>query len=96
MSARKPIIVARTMFPGSEVIARGREERKKEDTNGADIKDAAMPLVKLPLTVLSIREHGSKEHSISVTRSTMAKNQKSFARNPLFLPFRSTEECNYK
>lgn len=44
---RKPIIVARTMFPGSEVTAREREERK-EGTNGADIKDAATPLVKLP------------------------------------------------
>lgn len=42
------------MFPGSEVTAEGKGERK-EGTNGADIKDAAMPLVKLPLTVLSIR-----------------------------------------
>lgn len=81
---RKPIIVARTMFPGSEVTAREREERK-EDTNGADIKDAAMPLVKLPLTVLSIREHGSKEHSISgVPFAAMAKNQKAGSTLPTF------------
>lgn len=39
--------------------------RKAKIQMAWNTKDAAMPLAKLPLSVFSIREHGSKEHSIS-------------------------------
>lgn len=41
-----------------------------------------MPLAKLPLSLLSIREYGSKDQSISGRSVRRNEKSKSFARNP--------------